>query len=571
MPCPRFTTITTLASLAAVASLTTSGEALAATPVFYDNLVTFEADIADRITDDYSNPGYVFIQSDDVMSAVFNETDYHTTGFMNLNIVSGGTYCAGCNGSFELSFLTTSLGNDAGINAVGLQIVGHDLNNQYSAFITFADGTTQDIPLPGGGTFWGVAAPERIERIHFGLPGGGSTMGGSFQIDDLVIGEGSPESCPGSSIDISTLTQSSGITVTRTGTTTGALDDIDEPAEVACWESTGGPENVFRFVVQEEAWLQIDLEDSEYDTKLAIVDGCPGGENFCAYNDDYVGTTSGFDCTPYAAGIYSLVVGGATGNTGPYTLSVTECSPCGNGSLDPGEVCDDGNTAQDDACVDNCVPASCGDGHTFTGTEECDDGNDVDTDACRNSCVAAICGDGVIQDEVEGCDDQNDDNTDTCVGACVLASCGDGFVFAGFEGCDDGNDVDLDGCTSCQLDSAESSSEGGSSEGESSSGGGETSSTGGTDSGTTGGTTGGSEGGESSGSGGGGETVGVDTSGGPIGDSSGGDGGSSSSTGPGETSGDSGCGCTTDGSRSTTPWLLVVVGALIRGRRRRAA
>ena len=63
------------------------------------------------VIDDYANPGYVFIQSDAIMSAVLGETDYRTTGFNNLNIVSGGRYCAGCNGSFELSFATTSAGS----------------------------------------------------------------------------------------------------------------------------------------------------------------------------------------------------------------------------------------------------------------------------------------------------------------------------------------------------------------------------------------------------------------------------------------------------------------------------
>src|SRR5262249_43970898 len=105
-------------------------------------------------------------------------------------IVSGGYYCAGCNGSFELSFQTTTVGNAEGVVGVGMMITTHSMMVPYYAYITFADGTTADVPLPAAGTFWGVSAPERIERIHFGLSMGGSTQAGSFGIDDLIVGDG---------------------------------------------------------------------------------------------------------------------------------------------------------------------------------------------------------------------------------------------------------------------------------------------------------------------------------------------------------------------------------------------
>ncbi|MGE3636313.1 MAG: DUF4215 domain-containing protein, partial [Sandaracinaceae bacterium] len=39
------------------------------------------------------------------------------------------------------------------------------------------------------------------------------------------------------------------------------------------------------------------------------------------------------------------------------------------------------------------IPPGCGDGIVEEG-EECDDGNAVDTDSCRNTCQTARCGDG---------------------------------------------------------------------------------------------------------------------------------------------------------------------------------
>jgi hypothetical protein len=45
---------------------------------------------------------------------------------------------------------------------------------------------------------------------------------------------------------------------------------------------------------------------------------------------------------------------------------------CGDGLVDEGEECDDGDEDADDSCID-CVRATCGDGQVWTGVEECDD------------------------------------------------------------------------------------------------------------------------------------------------------------------------------------------------------
>jgi cysteine-rich repeat protein len=62
-----------------------------------------------------------------------------------------------------------------------------------------------------------------------------------------------------------------------------------------------------------------------------------------------------------------------------------------------------------------------------------------------------LCGDGVV-DLGEACDDGNDVDVDACTNACELAACGDGIVSALVgEACDDGDEVDQDGCDSdCQ-------------------------------------------------------------------------------------------------------------------------
>jgi cysteine-rich repeat protein len=127
---------------------------------------------------------------------------------------------------------------------------------------------------------------------------------------------------------------------------------------------------------------------------------------------------------------------------------------CGNGTLDPGEECDDGNADNTDECTTECLAARCSDGYVQAGVEECDDGNADNTDSCLDTCVAAACGDGYVEAGVEECDDANPDNTDSCLDTCVAATCGDGYVEAGVEECDDGaanSDTAVDACrTSCR-------------------------------------------------------------------------------------------------------------------------
>jgi len=148
---------------------------------------------------------------------------------------------------------------------------------------------------------------------------------------------------------------------------------------------------------------------------------------------------------------------GSTSNTedgSPTSVSGDEPTPpepgvCGNGILEAGEGCDDGNLKDSDDCLTTCIPAVCGDGFVRDGLEGCDDGNTDDMDACPSSCVSAACGDGLVQAGVEQCDDANDNDSDDCTSLCRLASCGDGFVHFGVEDCDEqGSTPTCDGdCT----------------------------------------------------------------------------------------------------------------------------
>jgi uncharacterized delta-60 repeat protein len=117
---------------------------------------------------------------------------------------------------------------------------------------------------------------------------------------------------------------------------------------------------------------------------------------------------------------------------------------CGNGTLEPGEECDDGNVVNGDGCDANCTVTRCG--NTVTSSaEECDDGNQQNDDACKNDCTLNVCGDGVVRTGVEVCDDGNSIDDDGCSNSCQRTRCGDG-VRDPSEECDDGNTTNGDGC-----------------------------------------------------------------------------------------------------------------------------
>ncbi len=207
-------------------------------------------------------------------------------------------------------------------------------------------------------------------------------------------------------------------------------------------------------------------------------------------------TEPGYNCAPPAADA---------------AVSAEVCTKiwvCGNGHVDPGEACDDGNTVSGDGCNADCTQVQSGytcpkDPTTGAGgactpapqsvcgnaqlgpSEQCDDGNKVSGDGCSSTCALEpgytcntvgspctkieFCGDGKLNIDIgEGCDDGNTTAGDGCSPLCQLEAnyqcptpgsacvstivCGDG-VIKGTETCDDGNTTPGDGCSAtCQTE-----------------------------------------------------------------------------------------------------------------------
>lgn len=121
---------------------------------------------------------------------------------------------------------------------------------------------------------------------------------------------------------------------------------------------------------------------------------------------------------------------------------------CGDGVVDQGETCDDGNTSNNDGCGATCATehgfsctgapsvctATCGDG-VVASSETCDDGNTAASDGCSSTCTV--------------------ESGFSCMGepSACKTGCADGIV-AGTEGCDDGNMASADGCSgACAVES----------------------------------------------------------------------------------------------------------------------
>jgi cysteine-rich repeat protein len=184
------------------------------------------------------------------------------------------------------------------------------------------------------------------------------------------------------------------------------------------------------------------------------ISGCRDGDGVCAAltDIDTTGTSESSGDTPTSTTITTTT----TGSTGDTTTGSTTEPPgpsCGDGVVDAGEQCDDGNDDDADACSNACTAAVCGDAILQTSVEECDDGDGDNTDSCVEGCKFATCGDGFVRQGAEACD-MGADNDDQAYGGCTKTCtfgprCGDAKV-NGPEECDDQNDDETDGClTSC--------------------------------------------------------------------------------------------------------------------------
>jgi cysteine-rich repeat protein len=222
-----------------------------------------------------------------------------------------------------------------------------------------------------------------------------------------------------------------------------------------------------------------DCDGNSQQTPSAICVGGTNASNTCTTDADCPGSTCG--TTPATASCAGVTARRCSNDRTEVCTSDADCGTALTG--EPARRCITYPTARTRACNDygstapttqwcrwnswgSCQPVGyCGDGHVDPG-EECDDGNTNNNDSCTNACKRNVCGDGVLQTGVEECDLGALNGTRSCTAdygsTCLSCSttcrqvassggyCGNG-VKEGSEQCD-GNQ----GLGSCSGDSTRS-------------------------------------------------------------------------------------------------------------------
>jgi len=171
-------------------------------------------------------------------------------------------------------------------------------------------------------------------------------------------------------------------------------------------------------------------------------------------------TTDQEDVTTTTATVITVTITITTTST---TTSTTIGKFCGDGVLDDGEDCDEGednSNAPDATCRLDCTLQRCGDGIVDTG-EQCDAGasnSNAPNAPCRLDCTLPYCGDGILdtirgeqcdpppKPDAENCANQLDDDNDG------LVDCADPDCPALTQKC--GFDCKLAMCTPVRRDPA---------------------------------------------------------------------------------------------------------------------
>lgn len=158
-----------------------------------------------------------------------------------------------------------------------------------------------------------------------------------------------------------------GYRVATTGSFAGDTSTLKNGggSALACGTSSGsnsgaGPNAVYAITPEITGALKLDLLADYPNALLHVRRECAGTTNTSQY--DCVAATE--KLTPLTMTvpvfaeqtIFAFVDSSATANSGLYTLNATLTpAACGNGILDGGEECDDGNTDDDDGCSATCT------------------------------------------------------------------------------------------------------------------------------------------------------------------------------------------------------------------------
>ncbi|MCA9624612.1 MAG: DUF4215 domain-containing protein, partial [Myxococcales bacterium] len=184
--------------------------------------------------------------------------------------------------------------------------------------------------------------------------------GGMGGMGGMVIENTGADTCPG---DAYPLTH--GTHLFLAGDTTGATNDYESTA-CGVMGSTG-PDNVYRFTLSERGTFSYKITPYNGSTIDPAVIWREGGD--CEGTGFPVGCFAFFDSQEgFTAEIgpggpmrfeftdFHFIVDGENGSAGEYLLEVSFTAPdCGDGAINVGEECDDGNVVDNDGCSATCT------------------------------------------------------------------------------------------------------------------------------------------------------------------------------------------------------------------------
>jgi cysteine-rich repeat protein len=151
--------------------------------------------------------------------------------------------------------------------------------------------------------------------------------------------------------------------------------------------------------------------NSEDGSCLAVLERCSGkaaGFLFCGADDQLL--SCGED-------LVTATVAESCSGECVETSEGPACSDptCGDGKVQAGEACDDGNEDEEDECTSLCKSPSCGDG-LLLSDEQCDDGNTTVGDGCEPDCTYS-CADDADCTDYDSCNGEEvcDEALHSCV------------------------------------------------------------------------------------------------------------------------------------------------------------
>lgn len=158
--------------------------------VTYANQAAFLASVSDPKVDTFDG-NFQILSNAAIKAASAGKVGYASSYFSNLNILSGGSLCWGCNGSGQMDLTDTNVGTINGVYGFSMTT---QQNYGYNAYITFGDNSTMTLLNPNG--YFGITSSSLIKHIEFAHSVGQTSWDGSIMFNDVTVAAAAESQVP---------------------------------------------------------------------------------------------------------------------------------------------------------------------------------------------------------------------------------------------------------------------------------------------------------------------------------------------------------------------------------------